>query len=101
MEHSRVPINVEPVKEMPATRRSETSASPMAAPGPTTKFATPIGNPASSISRIRKIEDHGVSDAGLRTTVFPNASAGAIFLTGVTTGTVSYTHLRAHETGRN
>src|SRR5215216_2558040 len=82
----RVPIPVDPVKVIPPTRGSPTSTSPTTAPGPVIRLTTPRGAPARSSSSIRYPADHGVSDDGLKTTVLPNASAGAILRTGVTTG---------------
>ena len=56
------------------------------APEPITRFSTPAGNPAcSKISTIR-MAVKGVIVAGLKTTVFPQTRAGAIFHTGIATG---------------
>ena len=44
---------------------------PYTEPAPVTRLTTPGGTPARSSSCIRKTADHGVSDAGLKTTQFP------------------------------
>src|SRR4029450_11405992 len=82
----RVPTSVDPVKVIPPTPRSPTSASPATAPRPVIRLTTPAGTPARSSSAIRNTADPGVSEDGLKTTALPNASAGAILRTGVTTG---------------
>ena len=71
---------------MPETRGSRIRALPTTDPRPVTRLATPRGRPALTSSSIRNTADHGVRDDGLNTTAFPNASAGAILRTGVTTG---------------
>src|SRR5690349_13850785 len=81
-----VPIAVDPVNVMPCTRGSCVSASPIADPRPVTRLIVPAGAPALTSSSVTYTADHGVSDDGLKTTVFPHASAGAILRTGVTTG---------------
>src|SRR5215813_7480137 len=80
-----MPTAVDPVKLTPLTRGSETNRSPTAL-GPITRFRTPPGKPAFSNRRVRNTADHGVSDEGLNTTVLPQASAGTILRTGLTTG---------------
>src|ERR1035437_10972974 len=79
-------MSLDPVKLIPLTRRSLTRHSPTAEPGPITMFTTPAGSPAFSSNCIKYTADQGVSEAGLKTTVLPNAMAGAILRTGVTTG---------------
>src|SRR5687768_12977255 len=81
-----MPTVVEPVKLIPATRASRINASPTMAPWPVTRLIAPGGTPAFRSSFTRYTADHGVSDDGLKTTVFPHARAGAILRTGATTG---------------
>ncbi|CAB4737870.1 unannotated protein [freshwater metagenome] len=73
-----VPVAVDPVKEILRTRESLTKASPSSDPGPCKTCNTPSGNPASVKHFARAIAVSGVVRAGLRTTEFPTASAGAI-----------------------
>ena len=73
------PTSVEPVKPIFATSGCSTSRCPTTRPGPTTTLTTPSGIPASRISSASRSAESGVSSAGLRTTVFPQASAGPSF----------------------
>jgi len=50
------------------------------------KLTTPSGIPASSASRASSCIDSGVCSAGLITIVQPAASAGASFLTTISSG---------------
>ena len=52
---------------------------PITAPGPVTTWNAPGGSPASARSSPKRSAVSGVTEAGFRTTVFPRASAGAIF----------------------
>lgn len=61
---------------MPGLR---SSASPATGPLPVTTFTTPSGTPASWSRRAMYRALSGVSSAGLCTTVFPAARAGASF----------------------
>src|SRR6185295_5975996 len=61
-------------------------SSPASEPEPSTRFNTPGGIPASANSSTIRTPVAGVSVAGLKTTVFPATSAGAIFQTGMATG---------------
>lgn len=73
-----LPTAVEPVKEIRRGTGWVTKASPISEPEPTTTDSTPAGSPASSKTRaIRVPPVTAVSDAGLRTTALPSASAGA------------------------
>ena len=74
----RSPIPVEPVNDTFRTRGSATSASPSAPPGPVSTDSTPSGSPASTKHAASASAVSGVLRAGLRTTAFPAASAGAI-----------------------
>ena len=49
-------------------------------------LTTPAGTPASSSSSTKRSASSGVSSAGLRTTVLPQTSAGAIFQDGIAIG---------------
>ena len=49
-------------------------------------LTTPAGTPASVSSSVKRCPSAGVSVAGLKTTVFPATSAGAIFQDGIAIG---------------
>ena len=49
----RRPVINPPVKETKSTRGSSVSGAPAVAPAPQIKFATPLGNPASSNNFIK------------------------------------------------
>ncbi len=80
------PVAEDPVNEMTGTSRLSTIASPTSAPEPVTRFTTPGGNPASSISSTRSVAQWGASLDGLNTTVLPVTSAGIIFQHGIAIG---------------
>ena len=80
------PTTVEPVNAIFATSGCATSRSPTIRPGPTTTLSTPSGRPASSAIFSSSIAVRGVSSAGLRTIVFPAASAGATFHDAIGSG---------------
>src|SRR5271163_3270514 len=63
-----------------------TSSSPVSRPEPITRFKAPAGRPACSKISMIFMAVSGVNVAGLKTTVFPQTSAGAIFHTGIATG---------------
>ena len=73
------PTSVEPVKPIFATSGCSTRRAPTTEPLPTRTLTTPSGIPASSTSSASRSAESGVSSAGLRTTVFPHASAGPSF----------------------
>ena len=79
------PTAVEPVKAILSTPGWSTSAAPVS-PSPVTTLRTPSGKPASSASSPRRRAESGVCSAGLRTTVQPAASAGAIFQQAIRSG---------------
>ena len=79
------PVTVSPVKAIFAIRLFVASALPISAPGPLTTLITP-GGTISSISSISLRIDHGVGLAGLSTTQFPAASAGASFHAAISSG---------------
>ena len=72
------PTSVEPVKAILSTSGCTTSAAPVL-PSPVTMFTTPGGKPTSLHSSANASAVSGVNSAGFSTTVFPAASAGAIF----------------------
>ena len=72
-------VSGEPVNEMRRARGSETSAAPISSPMPCTTFSTPGGKPASSARSASSEHESGDHSAGLRITVQPAASAGAVF----------------------
>ena len=74
-----LPTAVEPVKAILSTSGCATSAAPAVSPKPGTTFSTPAGSPASAQARASSSAVSGVCSAGLRTMVFPHASAGATF----------------------
>ena len=55
-------------------------------PSPVTTFTTPGGTPASRQTSAKSRAVRGVNSAGLSTTVFPAASAGAIFHANINSG---------------
>src|SRR5512144_282923 len=61
-------------------------AAPVTLPGPGTMFSTPAGSPHSRAYSANLRIDNDVFSAGLSTTVFPQASAGAIFQTASISG---------------
>ncbi len=71
------PVAVDPVKLTWSTRGSVDSNAPMAWSDDGTTLTTPAGMSVSSAtSRPRTVAHHGVSGAGLSTTVLPAARAG-------------------------
>ena len=79
------PMGTEPVKVTPSTRASATIAPPID-PGPRMRFSTPGGRPASAKTSAIATDVRGVLLAVFQTIVFPAASAGAIFQTGIRIG---------------
>ena len=79
------PVTVSPVKAILAIRLLVASALPISAPGPFTMLITP-GGTMSSISSANLRIDHGVGLAGLSTTQFPAAIAGASFHAAISSG---------------
>src|SRR5262249_61367303 len=80
------PTAWEPVNVTASTSGDEASAGPMTEPGPMTRFNTPGGRPARCTMSTSVHGDAGTSSAGLKTTQFPNAIAGAIFQAGIASG---------------
>src|SRR5687767_9120048 len=80
------PTCVEPVKDTTRTRGSVVSGVPTSSPSPVTMLTTPRGTPASSRTLTKFTADNGVCEAGLKTTVLPQTSAGTIFQDGIAIG---------------
>ena len=80
-----LPISVEPVNATLATSLWVTSAMPIS-PGPGTMLTTPGGRSAWRQTSANRRALSGVVEAGLRTTVLPAASAGAIFQASISSG---------------
>ncbi len=74
---SCLPTAVEPVKTTLRTSGWVAKRAPTTGPWPGSTWNTPGGIPASSASSASRSAVSGVSSAGLSTTVFPAASAGA------------------------
>ena len=79
------PTSVEPVKAILSTSACFTNASPVE-PSPVTMFTTPAGNSISWQISANASAVSGVNSAGFKTTVFPVASAGAIFQASISRG---------------
>src|SRR2546423_14610314 len=85
---SQLPISQEPVKETALSGLAVTSAWPSSPPEPATKFTTPLGTPASCSASTMRQELSGAAEAGFRTTVLPQISAGASFQAGMAAGKI-------------
>src|ERR1017187_10948330 len=83
----RLPVTVEPVKEMDRTSGCETNGSPVLLPKPWTTLKTPGGMPASSANSPRRLAVNGESSDIFITAVLPNARQGAVFQVAVMNGT--------------
>ena len=81
----RLPISVEPVNATLATSLWVARCMPIS-PGPVTMLTTPGGRSAWRHTSANRSADSGVVEAGLRTTVLPAASAGAIFHASISSG---------------
>src|SRR5687768_16195190 len=80
------PTSLLPVNDTALTASDFRSASPIVDPEPSTMLSTPRGTPARSKIETTWADVSGVRVAGLKTTVLPETSAGAIFHTGMATG---------------
>src|SRR5678816_767161 len=85
MAATRAPTRPDPVKLIADTSGARRSASPTAGPEPGTRLNTPAGSDTDAVSASSDATCDDIS-AGLSTTVFPNASAGAVFHSGIATG---------------
>src|SRR2546425_541331 len=73
------PVTYSPVKAILSTPGCEARAAPAVGPNPGTTLSTPSGSPASAARRASSRVVIGVCSAGFRTTVLPQARAGAAF----------------------
>ena len=80
-----LPTSVEPVNAILSMPGCLTSAAPVL-PSPVTMLTTPGGSSAWRSTSQKSSAVSGVVSAGLRTTVFPHASAGAIFHDSISSG---------------
>ncbi len=80
-----LPVAVSPVTETSRTSGCFTSWSPISEPCPVTTFRTPGGRMSCESSATRRVV-RGVISAGLRTDVFPAASAGPSFQMAIIRG---------------
>ena len=80
-----LPTSVEPVNATLSSPSWPTSAAPTS-PAPGSTLSTPGGSPASAAISASTRAVSGVVSAGLRTTVLPQASAGAIFQAAISSG---------------
>jgi len=83
-EATALPLDTEPVRATIRTRRWPAMAAPVS-PAPVTTLNTPAGSTSRASSASRTV-DSGVSSDGLRTTVSPAPSAGAIFQMAIARG---------------
>jgi 3-hydroxyethyl bacteriochlorophyllide a dehydrogenase len=74
-----MPARVEPVIEIMSMSGCEDIAAPTVGPSPKTRLNTPGGRPAASMISARICAENGAISEGLRITVQPTASAGAVF----------------------
>ncbi|MCY1452717.1 hypothetical protein D9M71_696590 [compost metagenome] len=81
-----LPTWVEPVNTRQSTSGCSPRALPALSPRPGTTFNTPSGMPASSANCPRRKAENGDCSAGLRTTLFPAANAGASFQAAMSRG---------------
>ncbi len=79
------PTSVDPVNAILSTSGCATSASPVR-PSPVRTLSTPGGSPASALNSAKSRALSGVNSAGLSTTVFPAARAGATFQASIRSG---------------
>jgi hypothetical protein len=79
----RRPVAVEPMKPTATVPGLATISSPTTGPGPRTKLNTPGGTSASATHSASSPEQTAVEGAGVHTTVFPTASAGATISAGI------------------
>ena len=81
-----LPVAVEPVNETLSMAMWPAIAAPAVSPKPVTMLTTPPGSPVSARISPNRNAVSGVCSAGLRITVLPQASAGAIFQTAMVRG---------------
>src|SRR6185437_7724164 len=83
---TRAPTAPEPVKLTARTSGAARIAAPTVAPAPNRTVNTPAGMPAAEAVSASSAARYDDDSAGLSTTVFPNASAGAPFHSGIANG---------------
>jgi len=83
--HASTPARMAPTARL-ARAITRIDRSPMSAGIPVRRLSTPSGRPASSSASASRMAHSGVMSDGLKTTVLPNASAGAIFHAGMAIG---------------
>ncbi len=83
---SQFPISQDPVNDTAFSGLASTNAWPNSPPEPATKLTTPLGTPASCNASTIRQELSGAADAGFKTTVLPQISAGASFQAGIADG---------------
>ena len=81
-----LPVLVSPVNAILSMPGCSTIAWPSFAPGPVSTFSTPGGSPTSTAISPSASAVSGVWLAGFRIIVLPQASAGAIFQTAISSG---------------
>ena len=82
---SSFPTSVEPVNASLSMSSCLTRCAPVV-PSPVMRFTTPGGSSACRHTSAKSMAVSGVVSAGFRTTVFPHASAGAIFHASMSSG---------------
>ena len=80
------PVAIEPMKPTACVPGLEATSSPTTAPGPVTIENTPAGSSASTMHSASFTAQTDVEDAGVHTTAFPAARAGAISSAGIVYG---------------
>src|SRR6266568_3064100 len=83
---SHSPVAQEPVNDTALSGPALTSARPSSPPDPATKLTTPLGAPAWCSASTMRHALNGAADAGFKTTVLPQISAGASFHAGMADG---------------
>src|SRR5215468_11542434 len=83
---TRAPTLDEPVKLTAATEELFSKGSPMTDPEPSKTLKTPAGRPAAAAVSAKSVPIWEAASAGFKTTVFPNARAGAAFQSGIASG---------------
>ena len=81
-----LPVATDPVNEIAAMSGCRISVSPTTEPRPITRLKTPGGMPDSTMICASACAVAGTRSAGLKTTQFPYARAGAIFQAGIAIG---------------
>src|SRR3954465_4906440 len=80
------PTRPEPVKLTARTAGAASSDDPIASPAPISTLNTPFGTPADAAHSANSSAARDAASAGFRTTVLPNANAGAAFHIGIAIG---------------